>query len=151
MPDEETKGGFKVSDKRRFSVDETGKVVAREGEPGMTSEPAADAATQAKETFETECEPCRTDFAELPPIDFMSFIFSLSTSTMICLGTLPDPQTRQDAVDLAMAKQNIDILGMLQDKTRGNLTEEEEGFLNDALYDLRLRFVEACRKAAPVA
>jgi hypothetical protein len=153
MADEETKDGLKVSDKRRFKVDDSGKVVTRnEGAaeiPTAPAEPAPPPAETApdKSTFQEECEPCRDEWSELPPIDFLSFIFSLSTSTMICLGMLPDPETQKEFRDLAMAKQNIDILAMLQEKTKGNVNREEEEFLTASLYDLRLRFVQACRKA----
>ncbi|MDP8222454.1 MAG: DUF1844 domain-containing protein [Candidatus Lernaella stagnicola] len=97
-----------------------------------------------KEQFEEDCEPCETDFRSLPPIDFTSFVFSLSTSTMIYLGVLPETEGVESKVDLAMAKQHIDILGMLQERTKGNLTQEEADFLERSLYDLRLRFVTAC-------
>jgi hypothetical protein len=148
MHDDETKGGFTVSDKRRIKIDDAGNVVTnpeqsdRTPEASAAAEKAPDVSTQAK--FEDECEPCQADLEELPPIDFTSFVFSMTTSAMICLGMLPDPQTKEEFIDLAMAKQNIDILGMLQEKTKGNLTKEEEEFLNHSLYDLRLRFVTAC-------
>ncbi|NLH47155.1 MAG: DUF1844 domain-containing protein [Myxococcales bacterium] len=80
----------------------------------------------------------------MPPIDFASFVFSLSTSTMMFLGLLPDPQTKEQHVDLAMAKHHIDILGLLKDKTKGNLNDEEAKFIDQSLYDLRLLFVQAC-------
>jgi hypothetical protein len=159
MADEETKDGIKVSDKRRFRVDAGGNVVSREDSseasspaestaPPPAAEPGAPADLKAeREQFEQECEPCQSDYADLPPIDFLSFVFSFSTSTMMCLGLLPNPDTQERFVDLGMAKQNIDILGMLQEKTRGNLTKEEEDFLTASLYDLRLRFVEACRSS----
>ncbi len=94
--------------------------------------------------FEEKCEPCQEDYKSLPSINFTSFVFSLSTSTMIFLGVLPDPSTGKENVDLAMAKQHIDILGMLDEKTKGNLSEEEATFLERSLYDLRMRFLTAC-------
>lgn len=67
---------------------------------------------------------------------------------MMFLGLLPDPHTKEQHVDLAMAKHHIDILGLLKDKSKGNLTEEEAQFLDQSLYDLRLLFVKACNPGA---
>ncbi len=152
MSDEETKGGLKVSDKRRLKVDEHGDVVARDeakAAPAAAEPPAGEPAAappKSQKEFDDECAPCHDDWQELPPIDFLSFIFSLSTSTMICLGTLPDPETKKEYLDLSMAKQNIDILAMLQEKTKGNLSADEKEFLDSSLYDLRLRFVNTCKE-----
>lgn len=156
MSDEEKKSDYKVSDHRRFVVDEAGHVDARPDEvkkeapaPETDKQMPVDEAAkaqQAKADFEKECGPCQDNYQDLPPIDFTSLVFSLSTSTMVCLGLLPDPQTNQQMVDLGLAKQNIDILGMLQEKTKGNLDKDEEAFLENSLYDLRMRFVEACNK-----
>jgi Domain of unknown function (DUF1844) len=118
----------------------TGDKVSKDQHDGQGG--AAD--DYGKQEFDADCEPCVADYGELPPIDFTSFVFSLSTSTMIFLGVLPDPATSKQDVDLAMAKQHIDILGMLKDKTAGNLSEEEAAFLERSLYDLRMRFVTAC-------
>jgi hypothetical protein len=82
-------------------------------------------------------------------IDFYTFIFSLGSSAFIHLGDAPHPETGQQvAPDLALAQQTIDLLAMLKEKTRGNLTAEEEKFLDTLLLDLRLRFVEKS-KATP--
>ena len=80
---------------------------------------------------------------ELPAIDFVTFILSLSHSTLVHLGDAPDPSTGKPARSLPLAKQNIDLLALLEDKTKGNLTGEEERVLEQTLYDLRMRFVEA--------
>ena len=81
----------------------------------------------------------------LPAIDFATFVLSLSHSVLVHLGDAPDPSGGPARRDTAMAKQTIDILGMLQDKTRGNLTGPEESLMAQALYDLRLRYVEVVR------
>jgi hypothetical protein len=76
-------------------------------------------------------------------IDFYTFIFSLGSSAFIHLGDAAHPETGVAAPpDLALAQQTIDLLAMLKEKTRGNLTPEEEQFLDHLLLDLRLRFVE---------
>jgi hypothetical protein len=74
---------------------------------------------------------------DLPPIDLSTFIVSLRASAMLHLGA--DPKER----DLPMARQEIDLLGVLEDKTRGNLTGEEERLLSQVLFDLRTRYVAA--------
>lgn len=78
----------------------------------------------------------------LPQIDFATFVLSLSHSALMHLGEAPDPDTQKVETNLPLAKQNIDILGMLEDKTKGNLTGDEERLLMQVLFDLRMRFVE---------
>ena len=80
------------------------------------------------------------------PIDFYTFCLSLGSSVMVHLGDAPHPESGQPVTDLALAKQTIDILGMLQEKTKGNLTEEEAHLLDNLLVDLRLRFVAKAKE-----
>ncbi len=75
------------------------------------------------------------------PIDFYTFVLSIGSSAFVHLGDAPHPESGQPTVDLALAKQTIDILGMLQEKTKGNLTPEEERFLDNLVVDLKLRYV----------
>lgn len=81
-----------------------------------------------------------------PSIDFNTFILSLSTSALMHLGELPGAED-DVTVNLAHAKQSIDCIALLEEKTTGNLTGEEERLINEVLFDLRLRFV-AAKKAA---
>jgi hypothetical protein len=91
-----------------------------------------------------------TDQARKGPIDFYTFVLSLGSSAFVHLGDAPHPETgAPGAPDLFLAKQTIDILAMLREKTKGNLTPEEERFLDSLLTDLRIRFVE--RSAAKPA
>lgn len=78
---------------------------------------------------------------DLPPIDFSTFVVSLRTSAMLHLGSGRDGQGSGQSVDLALARQEIDLLGILEEKTRGNLTGEEERLLSQILFDLRTRYV----------
>ncbi len=89
------------------------------------------------------------DFPGLPPIDFSGMIISFGTSALINLGAMPDPEGGPLRQDLAAAKQTIDMLAMLKDKTKGNLTHEEEQLLNKLVLDLRLAFVNATGGKAP--
>ncbi|HEY4158959.1 MAG TPA: DUF1844 domain-containing protein [Polyangiaceae bacterium] len=83
--------------------------------------------------------------ADLPAVDFTTFVVSLSHSALLHLGDAPDPQDGKSAVDLPLARQSIDLLSLLQEKTHGNLTGAEERVLSQALYDLRLRYVEVSK------
>lgn len=78
---------------------------------------------------------------QLPEINFSTFIFSLNSSALVHLGVIEDPATGQKDKNLPIAKQTIDIIGMLEEKTRGNLTNEEENLLKDILYNLRMLYV----------
>ncbi|MCB9253129.1 MAG: DUF1844 domain-containing protein [Bdellovibrionaceae bacterium] len=79
-------------------------------------------------------------------VDFSTFVFSLATGALINLGLSPDPITKKTHKDVNLAKQNIDILAMLVDKTRGNLSNEEAELVTSLLTEVRLRYVEATKK-----
>jgi hypothetical protein len=79
----------------------------------------------------------------LPEINFTNFLLSVSTSALIQLGEIPDPVSKESERQLPLAKQTIDLIGMLQEKTKGNLTPEEEKLIEYILYDLRIRYVKA--------
>jgi hypothetical protein len=77
--------------------------------------------------------------SRLPPIDFSTFVISMGSSVMMQLGQGPDAAETH----LAMARQNVDLLVMLEEKTRGNLTEQEAKLLSDILYQARMACLEA--------
>lgn len=79
---------------------------------------------------------------ELPPADFRSLMGTLVTPAMLYLGGMPDPQTGQAVVSLELAQHYIDLLALLEEKCKGNLTEEESQELSQILHELRLRYVE---------
>jgi hypothetical protein len=117
------KAGFAVTDRRIFA-DEKGTARVEES-PAPAAKPAAPEAG--------------------PAIDFHTFVLSLGSSALLHLGELERPGAGAVEKDLPMAKNTIDILAMLQDKTRGNVTPEEAKLLESLLYDLRLRYVEALK------
>ena len=80
------------------------------------------------------------------PIDFVTFVLSLASSAFVHMGDAPHPDSGSPAENLSLAKQTIDILGMLEQKTKGNLTADEEKFLENLLADLRIRYVEKSRE-----
>lgn len=99
---------------------------------------AAEAAEQAAEGVESD--------QTVPPIDFNTFVISMSASAAMHLGMAPNPANGQSDVSLPLARQTIDLLALLEEKTRGNLTGEEERLLAQVLYDLRMQFVARVRE-----
>lgn len=85
--------------------------------------------------------------SELPAVDFATFVLSLNHSALVHLGVAPDPVTGNRGVDLPLARQTIDLMALLQEKTKGNLTGEEERILDNILYELRLRYVEVAKQS----
>jgi hypothetical protein len=142
MAEEGEKGegkGFKVADRRRFS--ETG-----EPRDAQAAAPEAPPETPAPEKTETHGAARDESGAPLPEINFSTFVISLSTQALMHLGEIPDPLTGKAAKDLPVAKQMIDIIGVLGEKTRGNLDAGEQQLMEDVLYDLRMRYVEAVKR-----
>jgi hypothetical protein len=119
---------FVVRDKR-FSAAKEEKDERQTTEEGKTKESPRGDASAKEET--------------LPEVDFNSFIFSLSTSALIQLGEIEDPFTQKSAKNLPLAKQTIDLIGMIKEKTKGNLTPQEERVIENILYDLRMRYIKA--------
>jgi len=78
----------------------------------------------------------------MPVMTFATFVISLNHSALVNLGKIEDPSTGTKTKSLEMAKQTIDIIAMLEEKTKGNLTDEEEGLLKGLLYDLRMIYVK---------
>ena len=126
--DEGQEKGFVVKDKR-FSAKKEEKEESKINEEAKSEETSRDD-TSAQEAL-------------LPEIDFTHFILSLSSSVLIQLGEIQDPFTQKSAKNLPSAKQTIDLIGMLKEKTKGNLTPEEEKVIDYVLYDLRMRYVKA--------
>lgn len=77
----------------------------------------------------------------MPKIDFSTFIFSLNSSALVHLGMISEPGSDKKIKNLPLAKQTIDMLGMIDEKTKGNLTDEEANMLKNILHDLRLMYV----------
>ena len=130
------KKDFIIKDKRMFAEGETDQETKEEA-----AKPSEEKVQESKseETAAPEEEP--TDF-QLPKINFATFIFSLNSSVLVQLGLIDDPATGKKTKNLPLAKQTIDILGMLEEKTRGNLEKDEENMLKNILYDLRMIYVK---------
>jgi hypothetical protein len=83
------------------------------------------------------------DKVTLPKIDFSSFILSIYSTGLVQLGQVEDPSTGKKAINLDLAKHTIDLMAMFEEKTSGNLTEEEDNLFKTLLSEIRLAFVEA--------
>ena len=144
MPKEkEGKPDFVVKDRRIFA---DGNLDAKEKEKGEKKKEAS-AAEEKKEAAAKE--PDKKTAAEkqepplqFPAINFSTFVASLNASALLHLGIIEDPSSGTKNKSLPMAKQTIDILSMLQEKTAGNLSDEEENLLKNILYDLRIMYVK---------
>jgi len=145
MEDEKQEKGFVIKDRRRF--DDTG-----DARPDTPREEASAKPQETKPEAKT-AEP-RTDEpgqkapadAPFPDLNFATFVFSLGTSAMYHFGDFPDPATKKTERNLEAAKQTIDILGILKEKTRGNLNDDEDRLLESLLYELRMRYVRETAK-----
>src|SRR5882724_9226128 len=132
MGDSKATGGFTVTDRRSFG--EGGDPRPEEAAPMPPSAAAGD-----------DDLTLPRQAATLPAVDFHTFVLSLGSSALLHLGELEHPEGGPAEKDLPMAKHTIDILSMLEEKTRGNLTSGEEKLMQSLLYDLRLRFVNASK------
>jgi hypothetical protein len=131
----EEEKGFVIKDRR--SLDDKGDL------KGKTVEEEVKTAEKKEEKKREEAKKEETERTVLPQVNFNSLIFSLSSSALIHLGEIADPHTNQKIKDLPLAKHTIDTIAMLREKTKGNLVEEEERFLESILADLRWRYVKA--------
>jgi len=82
----------------------------------------------------------------MPEVTFPALIMSLSTSVLYHLGEIGDPATGKKEINFDLAKHGIDTLVLLQQKTKGNLAQDEEEMLKSILYDVKMRFVRAVKK-----
>ena len=144
----EEEKGFTIKDRRMFSEGEgTGtekddKEVKGES-PAPESSEKQDTPEKAAEAAEAAADAAAD--APLPEVNFPTFVLSLNASALVHLGAIEDPASGKQVKNLPMAKQTIDILSMLEEKTRGNLNREEENILKNILYDLRIMFVKEKR------
>jgi len=146
MAEREEDKGFVVRDRRRFTEEGALREEAAAPPPGA-AQTAADALRGGPRGPNPEQEPQPVNAPGGPrPIDFTTFVFSLGSSALMHLGDAPNPETGAVEKNLVLARESIDLLAMLQEKTKGNLTAEEDRFLGALLYDLRLRFIDAARR-----
>jgi hypothetical protein len=100
------------------------------------------AAAQAPSSPAAKPEPHeRHPVNALPPASFELLITTLATQALVCLGQIPDPESDQQVVNFDLAQHQIDMLAVLEDKTRGNLTPDESRALESILHQLRMIYV----------
>ena len=151
----EEKKDFVVKDRRIFSQDAEVRQDADEKKEEAASEKQdVDDRKQAEATSSSDEEAPAGDTqaqaaagdeegeAQFPEINFPTFVASLNASALVHLGVIEDPATSSKSKNLLMAKQTIDILSMLEDKTEGNLSSDEKNMLQSILYDLRILYVK---------
>jgi hypothetical protein len=136
--EEPTKRSFKVEDRRRFS--DTGEARSEGDDRGDAARSEANLPPPPPQ------EAAQHDDHAAIPINFSTFVISLSTQALAHLGEIADPMIGRVSVDLIAAKQLIDMLGVLDEKTKGNLDQDEAALLEHCLYDLRLKYVELARR-----
>lgn len=146
--EEEEKGrGFRVEDRRRFSPT-TGEPRTRES----SEQPAESAPTnEAESSYSSRVEAEQEAFASSPAeLSFSSFLLGLSTQALIYMGEVPQAPEQPVQTDLSAAQQMIDVLALLQRKTKGNLDKNEEAMLENVLFDLRMRYVDLVKKGREI-
>ena len=163
---EENQSNFKVTDRRLFNADGTLRedALIEEAPPAQTSEPQADSgmgssagagsgSAQSQRQFaaatapELQPEPGLPDLEDAEPerTMFNEFLMGIASSAFIYLGLVEHPATGRRQVDMTAAKESIDMLVMLREKTKGNLTRGEEKFFEDLLSDLKMQYVSMRR------
>lgn len=144
MEEEKKEKAFVVKDRRLF--DESGRPRA-EATPNAETAPDAGKIKKEEPSASTPSpapaeEPPQPQEEEAPEVNFYNFILSLSSTAMYHFGDFADPASRAAQRNLAAAKQTIDLLTMLQEKTQGNLDQNEKTLLDGILYELRIRYVK---------
>lgn len=135
MTKDQEESGFRVTDKRIFT--EGGELRKDQ----LSDEPPTDTKAQSSPQSPTVPPADQMNFAEEPQIDFPSYILSYYTQGLVLLGEVPNPLTNKKEQDLRAARHTVDILSMLEQKTKGNLSQEEEQLLGSVLYELRMKFM----------
>jgi hypothetical protein len=160
---DEQQGNFKVTDRRLFNADGSPREVPPEERPApepaktapaikaeeTSTEPIAaseqkttEAETAAAIDDDLDREPTPDEVAAArDPASFVNFLMSIASNAASALGMMEHPVTHERGVDLELGKHWIDVLGMLQKKTKGNLTAQENQMLESLLADLRMQFV----------
>ena len=125
----EQEQGFVVRDRRTSGAGEPPSAQTTADSPASQPKPA-DASPSASSQHAPEY-----------PVTFSSFVISLGSSSLMLMGEQLDPQQAPIPVNLPQAKEIIDLLSVLEEKTKGNLTPEEQAVLRDMLYALRMKYV----------
>ena len=138
MAEEKDQKEFTIRDRRTSSSEAASET--REEPPkeqaGSAGQKPADAAGAQQQKRE----------GSLPELDFSTLVISLATTAQVSMGNIANPQTNKPEQNLPAAQQMIDMLGMLKEKTKGNLTQEEQALLDNVLFNLRMQYVKVMEK-----
>jgi hypothetical protein len=160
----EDQPNFKVTDRRLFNADGSLRDVPEQEKPELQPQPLPEAKATAPQSVEAPIEAQSQSEPEPPPpppsvapgdeelteeeladardpASFISFVMSIASNAASALGMMEHPVTHQREVDLELGKHWIDVLGMLQKKTAGNLTPAEKNMIEGLLHDLRMQYV----------
>jgi hypothetical protein len=129
MAEEKKDSGFVIKDKRFYA----------DGDEATENEKASAGEKPGNQDNIADQSPESLNY---PPISFTNFVLSLSTSALFHFGDFPDPASGKTQKNLPAAKQTIDILNMLNEKTKGNLDEQENSLIQGVLYELKMRYVK---------
>jgi hypothetical protein len=129
MEEKKKDSGFVVKDKRHFGESAEDK-------------PQEETKTAAAEEKKDRSEQAMDSEANYPPVNFTNFVLSLSTSALFHFGDFPEMEGGTPQKNLPAAKQTIDILDMLNEKTKGNLDKNESSLIQGILYELKMRYVK---------
>jgi len=138
--DKDSSRGFRVTDRRRFTEDSEAQEGTHESEEAGAAAPEPEPGAAASPGQGPAGGPSPDE-----PVSFSTFILGLSTQALLHLGDIESPVSGKVERDLGAARHVIDILGILQAKTKNNLEQAEERLLEAVLYDLRMRYVELVR------
>ncbi len=146
--EEQQQGRFKVTDRRQFTSEGEAREEEAEQPVPEVQQPSPEEEKPAPQEREPAAEASQEEEASPPPaqdssrsVDFASFLLSLATTGMVHLGEIPEPSTGQKSEDLEGARQMIEILDIMKEKTEGNLSGEESKLLENLLYELRMKFM----------
>lgn len=131
-------------DKPKIIVDDDWKAQAQ-----REKEKLAEQVEAGKEATGAAAGPAG-ERGQLPPASFVTLVNTLVTQILFALGGIEDPKTKKRYVDLALAKHHIDTLGVLEEKTRGNLSDDEKRLLDQALYETRMNYVQIAQHLSRV-
>ena len=131
MEEKKKDSGFVVKDKRYFGESADDK-----------PQEEVKAASEEKQEKKESAQPASDSEMRYPSVNFTNFILSLSTSALFHFGDFPENEGGTPQKNLPAAKQTIDILDMLHEKTKGNLDNDENSLLQGVLYELKMRYVK---------
>ena len=140
MTKEQDEQAFRVTDKRSFRED--GEQGSADSAAKAADAPIGDAPSNKEEASSSQ----EAEGDARPPIDFPSYILSYYTQGLVLLGEVPNPYTNKKEEDTESARHMIDILSMLDQKTKGNLSPEESKLLESVLYELRMKFMAKTKR-----